>query len=137
VRVYLAVPQFGPASEAGRALVEAIQEAGHSLVNDPHDARRSFPLAQSERGAFVAEMDKLNAADLLVADASRPDAAVGWAVAWFLAKGRLVVLCCSKDARASLPALLAGNPSPWQKLVAYDDAAALRRQALEILTANG
>lgn len=137
MRVYLALPHFGPASDAGRALVAAIAEAGHSLVNDPADARRLFPLAQAERSAFVAEMDKLMTADLLVADASQPDAGAGWAVAWFLAKGRLVVLCCSRDARASLPPLLAGNPSPWQKLVTYDDAALLQRAVTEILTANG
>jgi hypothetical protein len=137
VRVYLALPQFGPANETGRALADAIRDAGHSLVNDPLDARRAFPLAQSERSTFVEETDRLLAADLLVADASQPDAGIGWAIAWFLAKGRLVVLCCSKDARASLAPLLAGNPSPWQKLVTYDDAAALGRQVTEILTANG
>ena len=47
------------------------------------------------------------------------DAGVGWCVAWFLARGRLVVLTCRKDARAMVPAMVAGNPSPWQRLVTY------------------
>jgi hypothetical protein len=136
VRIYLALPHEGPTTEAARTMASSIAEAGHELMNDPVARRASSPLAQSERSRFVAEIDRLGAADLLVADVSLPDAGVGWAVAWFLAKGRLVVLCCAKDARASLPTLLSGNPSPWQKLVVYDDEPSLHRGLIEILTAN-
>ena len=136
MRVYLALPPMGPASDTARALVAAIHDAGHALVNDPVDHRRAFPLAQAERNAFVVEIDKLMTADLLVADVSQPDTGVGWAVAWFLAKGRLVVVACAKDARASLPVLIGGNPSPWMRLVTFDDAPSLQRATTEILTAN-
>lgn len=115
-------------------LVEPILDAlaGHDVVNDPRAARPA-PLAQTERQHFIREVDRLLEADALVADASDPSGDVGWMAAWFLAKGRLVVLTCRRDARAALAPMLAGNPSPWQRLVTYDDAAALRRALADAL----
>jgi hypothetical protein len=78
-------------------------------------------------------MDRLLEADLLVADVSAPDTGVGWVLAWFLARGRLAVVCCRRDARAEVPAIVAGNPSPWMRAVLYDDEAELRRELAAIL----
>jgi hypothetical protein len=54
-----------------------------------------------------------------------PTDAAGWCIAWFLAKGRLALLACRRDARPGLTPLIAGNPSPWQRLVVYDAPAGL------------
>jgi hypothetical protein len=108
-----------------KALVTAIHEAGHEVINDPFGALRSAPLAQAERNIFLSVVDRMLEADALVADASAEGHAVGWCAAWFLAKGRLVVLTCRRDARGSLSPMLAGNPSPWQRLVAYEGPADL------------
>ena len=100
--------------------------AGHEVL-DPAPPPVA-PLAKAERDAFLLTLDRLHEADVLLVEASEPSAEVGWAVAWMLARGRLVVLCVRRDARSRLPALLAGNPSPWQRLVTYADDADLRGQ---------
>ncbi|GEM_PF-4565892 len=110
----------GPDEEVAKALVTAIHEAGHEVINDPFGALRAPPLAQAERNVFLGAVDRMLEADAVVADASAQSHAVGWCVAWFLAKGRLAVLSCRRDARAALSPMLAGNPSPWQKLVLYE-----------------
>lgn len=102
---------------------EAILAAGHELLGALPEAHRG--VTQSERNRFLTTVDRLLEADLLVADVSRESAAVGWGVAWFLARGRLVVLCCRRDARAHMSPMLAGNPSPWSRLVLYDQPADL------------
>ena len=104
------------------ALREAVE--GHEVL-EPAPAP-SAPLAKAERDAFLLTLDRLHEADVLLADASSGSMEVAWAVAWMLARGRLVVLCVRHDARPRLPPLLAGNPSPWQRLVAYADEADLR-----------
>lgn len=103
-----------------RALVAALQACGHDAINDALAPWRAPPLAQAERQVFLGAVDRMLEAELLVADVSAPSAAAGWCVAWFLAKGRLCVLTCRRDARAALTPMLSGNPSPWQKLVVYD-----------------
>lgn len=100
------------------ALARAAQAAGHDVVNDIR-AHALAGVQKSERDAFLLAVDKMLEAELILADASIPDPAVGWCVAWFLAKGRLVVLACAKEQRVALSPMLAGNPSPWQKLVLY------------------
>lgn len=77
-------------------------------------------------GTFGESIEALQAADVLVADATTPATDVGWAVAWMLAKGRLVVVTVRRDAVPTLAPLLRGNPSPWQRLVPYADDAQLR-----------
>jgi len=110
----------GEDEEVQKALVTGLHEAGHEVVNDPFGAWRAAPLAQAERNVFLGAVDKMLEAEMLAADVSGESAAAGWCAAWFLAKGRLVVLTCRRDARASLTPMLAGNPSPWQKVVLYD-----------------
>ena len=108
-----------------KALVTAIHEAGHEVVNDPFGALRASPLAAAERSVFLGAVDRMLEADALAADVTREGATAAWCVAWMLAKGRLCVLACRRDARANLSPMLAGNPSPWQRLVAYDAPADL------------
>lgn len=114
VRVYLVPGDAAP-------LADALAALGHEVVNDAAAPPPTPGLAQAERQAFLAAVDRMLEADCVVADVSAPRFEAGWCVAWFLAKGRLVVLTCRRDRRAALPPLLAGNPSPWQRLVLYDD----------------
>lgn len=95
-----------------------------------HEALEPAPppiagLAKSERDAFLLTMDRLHEADALLVDAEHPEA--GWAIAWMLARGRLVIIACAKEARPRLPYLIAGNPSPWQRVVVHEGPDDLRR----------
>lgn len=118
MRVLLAVPDQGLPAEVEHALRAAATAGGHTVLDSAPAAHAG--LAASERARFLATVDRLMEADMLVADVSVPDAGVGWCVSWFLARGRLVVLSCRRDARAGVPSMLAGNPSPWQRFVLYD-----------------
>lgn len=118
MRVFLALPDGGLPSEVESALRAGLAEAKHDVLADPPATRGG--LAASERDRFLTSVDRMMEAELLVADVSAPDAGVGWCVAWFLARGRLAVLACRKDARGQLAAMIAGNPSPWQRVVLYD-----------------
>lgn len=117
MRVFLALPDAGLAPEVERALRVGASGAGHDLLPDAPAAHAG--LAKSERERFLTIVDRMMEADLLLADVTAPDAGVGWCIAWFLARGRLVVLTCRRDARAQLSAMLAGNPSPWERVVLY------------------
>ncbi|HUR69651.1 MAG TPA: hypothetical protein VM370_10425 [Candidatus Thermoplasmatota archaeon] len=127
MRIFLALPDAGLPPEVDAAL-RGVAGARHGLLPDVPPARAG--LQASERERFLQSVDRMMDAEMLVADVSAPDAGVGWCLAWFLARGRLAVLTCRRDARAQLAAMVAGNPSPWQRLVLYDDAASLTR-ALE------
>lgn len=90
------------------------------------------PPGRLDKEVFVASLDRLHDADVLLAEASVESTAVGWAVAWMLARGRLVVVCHRRG--VALPSLVAGNPSPWQRVVAYADASELERALRSIFT---
>lgn len=123
MKAFVALAMGAPA-DITAAITETLQTRGHEPL---WPAPRAPPLAQAERQAFSATLDRMHEADLLVADASSADTSVGWIVAWFVARGRLAIVCCRRDARDELPALLAGNPSPWMRLIVYADVDELRR----------
>jgi hypothetical protein len=129
----LSWPERGASPQIVAAVQDAIREAGHEAIEAPRAAIAG--VTKSERDAFLLAVDRLHEADILIAEASAPSAAVGWEVAWFLARGRLVVVCCRNDARQMLSPMLAGNPSPWCKLVVYADAGDLRAQLSGLLVA--
>lgn len=123
MRVLLVPPDRGLPDDVRDAMERAVAGAGHELLPPLPEWRAG--IAASERDRFLTTVDRMMEADLLLVDASEESASVGWCVAWFLARGRLVVLACRRGARASLSPMLAGNPSPWARLVPYDDAAGL------------
>lgn len=131
MRVLVVPPDAGLPSDVEAALQKAVADARRELLPAAPPAHAG--LAASERARFLALVDRMMEADVLLVDASAPDATVGWCVAWFLARGRLVVLACRREARATLATMLAGNPSPWQRLVLYADAADLERQVAQTL----
>lgn len=120
MRVLVAAPDAGYPAEIDEALRAAAVASGHTLLPDAPAAH--VGLAASERARFLATVDRMMEADMLLADVSAADAGVGWCVSWFLARGRLVVLTCRREARAGAgaSAMLVGNPSPWQRIVLYD-----------------
>lgn len=126
MRVFLALPDTGLPAEVERAIREALDASKHELL--PASPIAHAGLAASERDRFLTTVDRMMEAEMLVADVSTPDAGVGWCVAWMLARGRLVVLTCRRDARGSLSAMIAGNPSPWQRVVFYDTTAELTKE---------
>ena len=132
-RVVLSLPEGGVSPEVEAAMRSAL--SAHDLRAPP--PRAPSPVAAVERSAFLGAVDAMLDADVLVAEASRPSHAVGWDVAWFLAKGRLVVVCCERDARGMLSPMLAGNPSPWSRLVLYDSPRGLEAALRATVTPNG
>lgn len=110
---------------------DAAADARHDVLPDAPAALAG--VAQSERNRFLTIVDRLMEAEMLLADAGEPDATVAWCAAWMLARGRLVVLACARDKRTQLSAMLAGNPSPWQRIVLYDDADELLRALAKTL----
>lgn len=127
----------GAAPEVLEAGLRALAESGHEVVNDPRGLPPPGGLAQAERQAFLLAVDRMLEAEALLVEASEESAAAGWCAAWFLAKGRIVVLACRRDRRASLSPMLAGNPSPWQRLVTYEGPEDLRRSLVALLGKGG
>ena len=125
MRILVLAPDAGLDPDVERVFRDVVAEGKHDLLPDVAAAHAG--LAASERARFLALVDRMMEADLLLADVSAPDATVAWCIAWFLARGRLAVVACHRDARASLAAMIAGNPSPWQRLLVYDDVTALQR----------
>lgn len=116
MRVFLALPS-SLAPDVRRAIGETLAPRHTPMPPLPET---HAGIAQSERNRFLVAIDQMMEADLLIADATAPDADVGWCLAWFLARGRLAIVCCSRDARPALATMVGGNPSPWQRLVLYD-----------------
>jgi hypothetical protein len=123
VRVFLALPDAGLPAEVRATMEAAAAGARHVVLPALPDYLPG--IAQSERNRFLTTVDRMLEAELLLADVSEESHSVAWCIAWFLAKGRLVVLTCRKDARGRLSAMLGGNPSPWQKTVLYESPADL------------
>lgn len=124
MRILLATPDGGLPAEVEQVVRETLAAKGHELLPPPPAAHAG--LAASERGRFLATVDRMMEAEMLVADVSDGDAGIGWCVAWFLARGRLVVLTCRREARPKLSSMIAGNPSPWQRIVSYAHPEELR-----------
>lgn len=131
MRIFLVpTPGLAPALPAIR---RALATTGHDVVNDPAAPPPLGGLVQAERQAFLHDVDRMLEAEGVFAEVSDESAAAGWCVSWFLAKGRLAVLACRRDRRAQLHPMLAGNPSPWQRLVLYDDEGDLEKALAALL----
>lgn len=135
MRVLLALPEGGGGDAAvAEGLARAVRAAHHEIVDGPHPAPSATVDTARSRVEFERAFFLLQQADALVADVSVPSTSVGWMIAWFLSRGRLVVLTVRADERSRLTPFVLGNPNPWQRIVAYSDLASLEREITQIFS---
>lgn len=132
MRIYLAAPIRGPRTDVAvyEAMAEAIRKSGHHLLSE-HPVGRGgdhHERGMSDGQIFYRDVEWLNQSDLLVAEVSTPSLGVGWEIAYMLARGRLVLCVCHEAARASLSAMVAGNPNMNQRLLFYATVDDLREK---------
>lgn len=130
MRVYLACTVRGDRSglDPARALARRLVEQGHEvltthLLADDADAAEA---ALNERDVFERDLEWLESADLLIAEASGSSYGVGFEVGYVLGRAALtkqqVILLYRADRRAQVSRLIAGNCHGACTTYAYRDA---------------
>ena len=138
MNVYLACTVRGnrDAVRGLRELASALEAAGHvvltrHLLDDDVDAAEA---ALSEARVYERDIEWLNAADMLIADASGSSFGVGFEVGWVLANSehtnQRVLLLYRADRRNHISRLIAGNAHARCTVLPYSDASDLARQVL-------
>lgn len=109
-----------------RELVADLEAAGH-VVLTRHlllDDVESVEAALSERQVYERDIEWLNAADILIADASGSSFGVGFEVGWVLARSdrtpQRVLLLYRADRKDRISRLIGGNAHPRCTVVPYD-----------------
>ena len=122
-----------------RELAADLERAGHivltrHLLEDDVDSAET---ALTERQIYDRDLEWLNAADLLIADASGSSFGVGFEVGWVLARSdrtsQRVLLLYRADRRDRISRLIGGNAHPRCTVVPYRDARDLMDQVRERL----
>lgn len=142
MNIYLACTVRGDRGglTGARALADRLERGGHAvltrhLLADDVEAAES---ALDEREVFERDMRWLNAADLLIAEASGSSFGVGFEVGYVLGRaehtGQRVVLLYDVARASHVSRLIAGNTHPACTTYPYRDAADLVR-FVEILLA--
>jgi nucleoside 2-deoxyribosyltransferase len=117
-----------------RELAADLERAGHTvltrhLLEDDVDAAEA---ALTERQIYDRDIEWLNAADFLIADASGSSFGVGFEVGWVLARSdrtsQRVLLLYRADRRDRISRLIGGNAHPRCTVVPYQDSADLARK---------
>ena len=130
MNIYLACTVRGDrgAVAAARALADALEGMGHTiltrhLLDDGVDAAEGL---LSERAVFERDRQWLDAADLLVAEASGSSYGVGFEVGYVLGRsdltGQRVLLLYDAARRSRISRLIAGNAHPSCTTYPYRDA---------------
>lgn len=127
--VYVTTPQAP--HDVADAVRRVVAEHGHDVFDA--DAAAATPMAGGARGAFDERFDALQRADMVLADASSGSQDVGWVTSWMLARGRLVTVLVARGHEGGVSAWIAGNPSPWQRLIQYSGAADVQAQLTALL----
>jgi 2'-deoxynucleoside 5'-phosphate N-hydrolase len=133
MNIYLACTVRGDrdAIHALRRLADDLEAAGHvvltrHLLEDEVDVAEA---ALSERQVYERDIEWLNAAEVLIADASGSSFGVGFEVGWVLANsGRTsqrVLLLYRADRRDRISRLIVGNAHPNCTVLPYSDATEL------------
>jgi hypothetical protein len=133
MNIYLACTVRGDraAVEGLRTLAADLEAAGHTvltrhLLDDDVEAREA---QLTDDHVFERDLRWLNAADLLIADASGSSFGVGFEVGWVLARsdrtGQRVLLLYRADRQARISRLISGNRHPRCTVIPYADAADL------------
>jgi nucleoside 2-deoxyribosyltransferase len=141
VKIYLACTVRGDrgAVAALRRLSDDLEAAGHVVLTRHllDDGVESAEAALSERQVYERDIQWLNAADLLIADASGSSFGVGFEVGWVLANSdrtrQRVLLLYRADRRNQISRLIVGNAHPACTRIPYEDAAHLARRVLAAL----
>jgi hypothetical protein len=142
MNVYLACTVRGDRGgvSAARALADLLERQGHAvltrhLLAEDADAAES---ALSERAVFERDMRWLNAADVLIAEASGSSYGVGFEVGYVLGRaersGQRVLLLYDAARRPCISRLIAGNAHGWCTTYPYRDHADLIRFVESFLT---
>jgi hypothetical protein len=135
LNIYLACTVRGDRAAVGaaRALADALEAMGHTimtrhLLDDGVDAAEA---ALTERDVFERDIRWLDAADLLVAEASGSSYGVGFEVGYVLGRaertGQRVLLVYDAARRPVVSRLISGNAHAACTTYPYRDAADLRR----------
>jgi hypothetical protein len=130
MRIYLACTVRGDraAVAALRALAADLEARGHTiltrhLLDDDVDAAEA---ALSERDVYERDIAWLNAAELLIADASGSSFGVGFEVGWVLSRSdrtdQRVLLLYRADRKDRISRLIGGNAHPRCTVLPYADA---------------
>ena len=133
--IYLACTVRGDRGAVGvaRALADALECAGHTVLTRHllDDSVESAEAALSERAVFERDMQWLNAADLVVAEASGSSYGVGFEVGYALGRssltGQRVLLLYDQARRAVVSRLISGNAHANCTTYPYRDADDLLR----------
>jgi 2'-deoxynucleoside 5'-phosphate N-hydrolase len=133
MNIYLACTVRGDrdAIHALRRLADDLEAAGH-VVLTRHLLEDEVDVAEaklSERQVYERDIEWLNAAEVLIADASGSSFGVGFEVGWVLANsGRTsqrVLLLYRADRRDRISRLIVGNAHPNCTVLPYSDATEL------------
>ena len=136
MRIYLACTVRGDRGAiAGlRDLAADLEAAGHVILTKHllEDDVEAAEAALTERQIYERDVEWLNAADVLVADASGSSFGVGFEVGWVLARSdrttQRVLLLYRADRKDTISRLIGGNAHPRCTRMPYRDAADLVRQ---------
>lgn len=134
--IYLACTVRGDRAAilALRALVADLEASGHTILTRHllEDDVEGAEARLSERDVYERDIDWLNAADVLIADASGSSFGVGFEVGWVLARSdrtnQRVLLLYRADRKDRISRMIAGNAHPRCTLLPYADADHLVRQ---------
>lgn len=141
MRVYLACTVRGDrgALDTARRLSQALESLGHEvltrhLLDDDVDAAES---ALADGAIFERDLEWLDQADALVAEASGSSYGVGFEVGYTLARapetGKRVIVLYDAARRGAVSRMIAGNTSPYCQVRGYqtvDEAEAFVRAQL-------
>ena len=141
MNVYLACTVRGDraAIAALRVLADRLEDGGHRVLTRHllEDDVETAEAALTERQVYERDIAWLNAADVLIADASGSSFGVGFEVGWVLAQsdrtGQRVLLLYRNDRRNQISRLIPGNAHPRCQVMPYSDASDLTRQVAAAL----
>ncbi|HTI39783.1 MAG TPA: nucleoside 2-deoxyribosyltransferase [Vicinamibacterales bacterium] len=138
MNIYLACTVRGDrgAVTALRALARDLEAAGHTILTRHllEDNVEAAEARLSERQVYDRDIEWLNAADVLVADASGSTFGVGFEVGWVLANAdrtnKRVLLLYQADRRDAISRMIVGNGHSRCAVLVYTSAEDLARKVL-------
>lgn len=134
---------FSAAISAGRTyapiyqkIVEILKKEGHTVLTEHVAAPNVLDLEEkiSAEEVYTRDIEKLNEADLLIAEVSVPSTGVGYELAYFLSLEKPVVCFYAKELNMSK--MITGNTEPLFSAYAYESEKELVEKLRGILPVN-